>query len=255
MNRNLKIVIGVVVAAVAAAAVWFFFLAPEPEAAKPVAKQEKRVKKAKRIADAKAPRMKAKKDRPKRERPKRDAAKAREAVSTTMTAAEQKLYDAMQDAWDDENFGALRALVDEAAKSANPEVRQQAVDALGWFGQDALPELTLFMADPDEDVLDAACDAWRAGVSQIEDNKLRGAAMLSAMQVVRSRDQLDFMVMEADTLPNSDQIRILETLIGGDNKAAADAAREHYEFVTGEEYEGPEAAQKWLQENPDDEDE
>ena len=248
MSKNVKILLCVVAAVVAATVGWFLFK-PAPEAPKPVAKQEKPAKKAKRIADVKATR-----GRPKGERAERPVAADASEADSSMTAAEQKLCDAIQDALDVENFDAIRALVDEAAKSGSPEVRLRAVEALNWFGQNALPELTLFMADADDDVREAACDAWRSGVSQIEDKKLRGSATLSAMQVVRSRGQLDFMVMELNDLSNSDQIRILETLIGGDNKAAADVAREHYEFVTGDAYEGAESAQKWLQENPDDED-
>ena len=60
------------------------------------------------------------------------------------------------------------------------------------------------------------------------------------------------MIMEINDLPNSAQMDILTRLIEGGNKAAAEVAREHYEFVTGEPYTTPDAAQKWLQENPDD---
>lgn len=168
-----------------------------------------------------------------------------------LSAEDQKLMDDLQAASDDENFKSVCKYAALAAKSASPEVRAQAVETLQWFGQEALPELTMFMADADDDVRDAACNAWQMGVSQIEDPKLRGETALAGMKVVRDRDHLDSMVMEIDNLPNSRQIRILQELIRGENSTAASVAREHYEFVTGEKYEGPAAARKWLSENPD----
>ena len=44
-------------------------------------------------------------------------------------------------------------------------------------------------------------------------------------------------------------LRSLQRIIGGGSKAAAKAAREAYEMVTGSEYTTPEAAAKWLKEN------
>lgn len=71
------------------------------------------------------------------------------------------------------------------------------------------------------------------------------------MEVLTDADQLESMIMEINDLPNSKQIEILTRLIEGGNKAAADVAREHYEFVTGDPYEDAASAQKWLVENPD----
>lgn len=172
---------------------------------------------------------------------------------SSLSAEDRKLLDDLQAASDDENLKSACEYAALAAKSASPEVRARAVEVLQWFGQEALPELTMFMADKDDDVRDAACDAWQMGVSQIEDPKLRGETALAGMKVVRDRDHLDFMVMEINDLPNSRQIEILQELIQGENSAAASVAREHYEFVTGDAYESPEAAQKWLDENPDEE--
>ncbi len=209
---------------------------------------------AKRRAARKARLAAGRADRPRpvRERRARPAARAAAPEGEMpLSAEDQRLSDGIQSALDDENLGSVRQLAELAAKSGSAEVRRDAVDALAWFGEKALVELTMFMADPDGDVRDAACDAWRTAVSQIEDPEARGDIALMGMKAVRSRDHLEFMVMEINDLSNSRQIRILEDLIGGENQVAASVAREHYEFVTGEPYEGPEAAAKWLEENPD----
>ncbi len=169
------------------------------------------------------------------------------------TPEEQKIADAIQAALDDDSLKALQASLEAAANSTNVALRQAAVDALAWFGEKALPELTMFMADKDDDVRDAACSAWTMAVSSIENTEVRGAAVEAAMSVVYDRDQLDSMVMEINDMSNVQQLQILTQLIEGENKIAAEAAKEHYEFVTGEAYESVEAAQKWLDENPDEE--
>lgn len=159
---------------------------------------------------------------------------------------------AMQSALDAEDYRALIPLVTAAAGSANADVRLRAVEALQWFGKKALAELTMFMADSDDDVRATACDAWTSALSHVEDAEEKGALVASAMEILTDSDQLESMVMEINDLPNSAQMDILTRLIESGNKAAAEVAREHYEFLTSEPYEGLDAARKWLQENPDD---
>ena len=207
---------------------------------------------AKKIAEKK-PARKARPAAKRADKAEGKVAQRRVVEDDGLTEAEQKVMDDIQSALDDENFASVSKLAADAASSTNAAIRLRAVEALNWFGKESLAPLTMFMADADEDVRESACDAWRTGVSQIEDPALRGDIALAGMKVVRSRDQLDFMVMEIDDLSNSQQIRILQDLIQGDNPTAASVAREHYEFVTGDAYESPEAAQKWLDENPDDE--
>ena len=250
MRRNMKIVVGGAAVVLMAVVAWLVWPSSKPAAPAPAVKE--RPVKAKRIADVKARRAKAKADRLARPKPaKRPVRVVAVEDEHPMTPEEQKLYDAIQDALDVEDYGKICELAATAAQLTNEEVRLQAVEALNWFGQKALPELTMFMADASDEVRNQACDAWRTGVSEIEDPGRRGNLTLSAMQLVRDRDQLDFMVMEISDLSDKEQIGILEKLIGGGNTSADAVAREHYEFVTGEKYESHEAAQRWLDENKD----
>ena len=159
-----------------------------------------------------------------------------DAAEPELSPKDQKLADAIQDALDAEDFKAVKAVAEDAANSGSADVRQRAVDALQWFGPEAMPELTLFMADADEDVREGACSAWTMALSQVEDPKTKGDLVLAAMEIVRSRDNLEMMVMEINDLAEAKQVEILKTLIAGKNATAAAVAREHYEFVTGEPY-------------------
>ncbi len=249
-----KQIIWCVVGVLIAAALTWLVVAPtgtEKQQETPTKEDGKSRKKS--FAEAK---NQAKKRIAKKQGAKADAKKKRKIIveaNDDLTPEEQQRADAIQAAMDADDFKALQAEINAAANSTNAELRQAAVDALSWFGVKALPELTLFMADRDDDVRNAACDAWTASISEIQDVNLRGSAVLSAMSVVYDRGQLDSMVMEINDMTNQQQLEILTQLIEGKNKLAAEAAKEHYEFVTGEAYESVEAAQKWLDENPDEE--
>ena len=170
----------------------------------------------------------------------------------SLSPRDRACVEAIQAALDDNDYARLLPSITTASKSASSDVRAQAVEALRWFGKKALAELTMFMADNDDDVRTSACDAWTSALFEVEDPTLKGKLVVSAMEVLTDADLLESMIMEINDLPNSAQMDILTRLIEGGNKAAAEVAREHYEFLTSEPYESRDAAQKWLQENPDD---
>ena len=174
------------------------------------------------------------------------------AKDESLSPRDRACVEAIEAALDDNDYAKLLPSITTASKSASSDVRAQAVEALRWFGKEALAELTIFMADSDDDVRTSACDAWTSALFEVEDPTLKGKLVVSAMEILTDADQLESMVMEINDLPNSAQMEILTRLIEGGNKVAAEVAREHYEFVTGEPYESRDAAQKWLQENPDD---
>ena len=165
--------------------------------------------------------------------------------------ADKVCCEGLQKAIDDGNYALAASLLDEARRSESREVREKAVEALSWFGRKALDDLTLFMADPDEDVRQDACNAFESALSEVEDAQEKSQYAIAALETLEDREQLDSLIMEINDLPDALQIAIVTRLIEGPNKTAGDAAREHYAFVTGEEYESPEAAQEWLRENPE----
>ena len=168
------------------------------------------------------------------------------AKDESLSPRDRACVEAIEAALDDNDYAKLLPSITTASKSASSDVRAQAVEALRWFGKEALAELTIFMADSDDDVRTSACDAWTSALFEVEDPTLKGKLVVSAMEILTDADQLESMVMEINDLPNSAQMEILTRLIEGGNKVAAEVAREHYEFVTGEPYESRDAAQKWL---------
>ena len=168
-----------------------------------------------------------------------------------MSPADRRLMDAIEQASDDDDLDRLVKLIPEVSASTNAEVRSELVDAIGWFDVKGMNHLLPFMADQDDNVRESAIDNWTSSLGEVEDEKLRAQMVGAVMQVLTDEDALESMVNE---LIDMDERLALQTLVdvieGG--KAASQgiaAAREQYEFLTGEEYTTIDAANQWLAEN------
>ena len=168
---------------------------------------------------------------------------------TVRTPEEKALAKRIDSALEDERLSEAQACVPEALKCRVPEIRQAMVDALGWFGKKALPELTPFLADPDEDVCESAMDEWTSAVADIDDEVEKIDTVEMAMKVLTDEDALDNISSEYigvdEKLAVESLLRVIE---GGGSDMGVAKAKETYEFVTGEEFEDRAAAEKWIAE-------
>ncbi|MBP5284636.1 MAG: hypothetical protein ILO34_00820, partial [Kiritimatiellae bacterium] len=165
------------------------------------------------------------------------------------TPQERLLADRIEKALDEESLDDAIGCADEALRCANAEIRQSMVDTLGWFGPRALPELTPFLADADEDVRESAMNEWSMAVSQIEDEAERIRTVELAMQVLDDEDALEDISGEYigidERLAVESIIRIVEA---GRSAQGVEKAKETYEFVTGDEWTDVAEAERWIAE-------
>ncbi len=178
------------------------------------------------------------------------------ADRTDLSLSEKELMSGIEKAQDDDDLEQLRKLIPQASVSTNVEIRSDLVDALGWFGKDAMEDLLPFMADEDEDVRNDAIDYWTGALGEIEDVKSRGSMIEMVMKVIKDEDALDAMTTELSDLEDIDALQVLVNVMSEPDISpnAVKAAKEHYEFVTGEEWKGIDAAEEWLRENMDEPD-
>lgn len=90
---------------------------------------------------------------------------------------DSRLMDMIENA---ESLDQLRAIVIDAARSRNLEVRMAMIDALEEKGRRTVNELAAFIADPDEEVSDAAWNAWSSVVGDMDDRGARLRAIHAA---------------------------------------------------------------------------
>lgn len=166
-----------------------------------------------------------------------------------MSVEERGIYDGIQKAMDDGNAATVVELCRKIDYRSNRELREQAVTALGWFDGKTMSELTPFLADPDEDIASDALFQWQEALHEIESEAARASVVGQAMGILNDENALRQLAMELNTIDEKLAVDTLVQVIAGKNPAGVAAGKEAYEFVTGEEFTTPEAANKWLQEN------
>lgn len=165
------------------------------------------------------------------------------------TPAEKALAERIEKALDEERLEDALACAKDALVCANTEIRQAMVETLGWFGEKALPELTPFLADADEDVRESAMNEWSMAVSNIEDDAEKIGVVELAMNVLSDEDALEDISGEYIGVDEKLAVESLVRIIAADgSKTGVAKAKETYEFVTGDEFTDRAAAEKWLAE-------
>lgn len=178
------------------------------------------------------------------------------------------LSDDLQEALDSEDFDRTREVAVKAYQSYLPEVRMQAVEALGWFGKKALVDLVPMMCDRDKEVAKAAADAWEAALMEVEDANFRFLAAQDALKTISGPDVLamigaQFSSAASELIDGADdektasrrRVQAVQALVdmmgaGGDAPRAT-VARELYEELTGYPWAGVDEAERYLA-HPDD---
>ena len=201
---------------------------------------------------------------------KRSGKRFKDGVDRSMFArfsqADKKLAEVVQEALDaDDADKAIKAAV-ELMTSSNPEARSHAVDALGWFGLKAIPELTMLMGDSNEDVAQNAINAWESSFSEIEEAQTRLKVSTMALNALSSKDALvsigaQFSVAASEyideindkAISQNRRVNVLQSLvdmIGSSNKTLSEVGRDLYEEITGHNWINMDEAELYLR-DPD----
>ena len=170
---------------------------------------------------------------------------------------DQVLMRQARDAIDNDDLESARALAANAISSQNDELREMAVEALSWFGKDAMVELMPFMADANEEVAEAAKDGWMSGLQEIDDDGEKAGVIEATMKCIHDGEMLEDISNELIGMDDLAAIQVLADIIeDGGNAAAVKAAKETYNTITEEDWSSFDAAEAWLQKNyePDDDD-
>lgn len=265
------------IAAAVLACVWFFCPSPEDEPQSPsdVADADMSARAERRkhgMCDKSSRQPKAKNPVRKRSLRLEDEF---ESSEYPYSAKDKQLAKTLQDALDAYGDGEdrvarknLLAWAAKAAASANPDVRQRAIDAYSWIGKDALAELTPLMADPNADVADSAIGVVECTMTDIDDSALQFALASSylstfrantdamtmlagvmegaAMSIIDPDDEDDPSQVEKAWQNRMDVVDALATMIESGGKLA-EHAKESYVSITGEDWISADEATLWAE--------
>lgn len=170
-----------------------------------------------------------------------------------LSAEDQKLIDEIQAALDDENLAEVRKLAEKLVNHPVAEVRQRAIEALQWFGAKALDSMTMFLADADEDVKSTATDSVEQALAEMEDESAKLSYIESLFQIRGSCDENTLALLAGQLKGFENEASVIDAVVrvitANVNPAAVSEMKEVYEFITGEPYTTPDAAQRWRAEN------
>ena len=209
------------------------------------------------------------------ERIAKERAKRRELMLEQFSPADRKLVDAVQAALDENDFEATQKAFARAMKSEDPAVRSDAVDALGWFGDKALVDLTKAMADKDPDVAEAARGQVENALMGLEDDDravvlageylslfaedeeavtmFAGVLSSAGMRIIEPDDTDSAADVSKAKGNRAGIVDIVAEMIGKGGKLA-EKGRELYEEITGDEWTDRATADTWANdiEEPED---
>lgn len=180
----------------------------------------------------------------------------------------KSLQEALDENSEDDADGRKRIMAAAAAAAAsdNPSLRERAIEAYSWIGQDALAELTMLMGDKDSNVAEQAIDAVEQALVDVDDAQVRFELATAYMSTFSSNNDaasmlggissgaaLEFIEAGSDTPEEVAKSRenrqflveTIDALIKSGNGGCAEKARELYEDVTGERWIDAKEAALW----------
>jgi len=172
----------------------------------------------------------------------------------------------LQSALDSENFARVSKLVAKMLETPpDPKfgkegvhtlLRRKAVEALGWFGAKAMPELVAMLGDADPEIVQATFDQFSLALEDISLSDYERADIVTmAAKVLTNADDLEMLFMEINNMrPSVGVGALVEICLEGTDAAKAQMP-EAIEFFTGEDnITTVEDMENWLAKNPDDPD-
>lgn len=179
-----------------------------------------------------------------------------------LTETQRALIEAIRAALDAEDFPRLLSLVQKMQASEEwpdgipKSIKLAAIDALGWFKAKGLPEIAGFFADLDPEVVANAIERYEEALSDMDiSDRERSTILVEAAKLITDADALDSMMFEVNNMRHSVAVATFKEIMESGNGVAKGLISETIESYTLEEgLDTPEKLEKWLAENPDDED-
>lgn len=268
MNKNLMIALLGIVVAISAAGLYVVFRPdattnPTENMKKVVVKQKKGKAKNKTLA-RNAQRIRVQKINQSLGADKPDMGLTMDEEANLSDEMKQILSE-LQDALDDNDAQkvsklAERILVTQRKKGQDavpPYVREKAVEAIGFFLPGSLADLVGFMADSDPDVLQDVMDKFSEAIDDpdLGDREL-SSILTSVSKVLNNEDAVEalFFAIESDMRHSVAVQTYLNVWENGSKEVQAKVLESISDFTGEDDISTPEQLKKWLEENPDDED-
>jgi len=172
-----------------------------------------------------------------------------------LTAEERAVLETVNEPICEADVLKAETVANDARQMTDAGLRHKAVESLVSMGEAGLPSLIGFLGDADEKVSACAASAVIEGIREVEDDREVAALSRFALLQTADADLLDQIAV--NFVMCSDQRVALHAaidVIEFGSPAQAAAAKEAYGNVTGEQWSDKKAAETWILENCEAED-
>jgi hypothetical protein len=184
-----------------------------------------------------------------------------------LTDLAKKLLASLQAALDADDFDQIQSIVamierspkgvlSKTADGIPGFMRKKLIEAIGWFGAKGIPEIVDFLGDENPEIAEAAMAQFELALEDVTlGDRARAEIVTMASKALHDSDALERIFMEISNMRNSVAAQTLVDVCTYGTEEAKALMPDTIEFVTGEDnIETIDDIQKWLDENPDGED-
>lgn len=183
-----------------------------------------------------------------------------------LTDVQRSVLMEIQDALDADDLRALRRVLSRFVAGVGEgglggyanvprALRLAAVQALGWFGKDAVADLVDFMADPDEEISTSAFDQFELALADVSLSDRERADIVKTMsKALTDEDRIDTMLVCLNEMRNSVRAETVIAILSEGSAKAKEVLVEQIGAYIEDGVSTVEGVEKWLAENPDDAD-
>lgn len=157
------------------------------------------------------------------------------------------LKDFLRRAIDDDNEKKVLKWASLAVDAKDAELRLEAVKALGWYGENAIPEILSFLEDPDETVAQEAFNQIDQSFDLLEDDAMLIKLVKLSMNYALDEDQAALLLSKLESVSESDAVLALADMMQetDSDTLLGELLRDEFEYITEEEYYSDTSARVW----------
>lgn len=121
------------------------------------------------------------------------------------------------------------------------------LQALGFVGSGALPEITEMLADPDIDLAADAIEQWTMAFDGIENAESKAETLVEMVGMLEERTQIDAILMAVTKMETRTALETVAEIIQTKSGEAREAAYDMYNHLTGgEDYQDANSVEEYL---------
>ena len=180
-----------------------------------------------------------------------------------LTPKQRAALKELQTALDEDDIKAVRRALDKMIVKVSSNgsleglpvtMRARALEALGWFGKSAVPDLVPFLGDSDSAVSDDAFEKFQMAIGECDDDGEKALIVKMMMSVISNEEQIDSMLNNLNDMRNSVKADTIVSILTDGTDKAKQIMMEQLGDYTESDVSTVDDLERWVVENPDEDD-